>query len=96
MCPRCGSLDVAPRAVSGRGTVTTFTVNHQPWTPELNKPYVIAVIELVEQAGLRFVSNVVHCDVASVHIGMQVRVRFEQQEDVWLPLFEPATAGASQ
>jgi uncharacterized protein len=93
VCPRCNSFDVAPQAVSGRGTVMSFTVNHQPWTPELTAPYVVAIIELAEQPGLRLLSNVVACETAAVHIGLAVQVRFEAVEDVWLPLFAPADAG---
>lgn len=89
ICPRCASFDVAPRAVSGRGTVASYTVNHQPWTPELTVPYVVAIVELDEQPGLRLLSNVVGCATDQVAIGMPVQVRFESIEDVWLPLFEP-------
>lgn len=90
ICPRCASFDVAPQPVSGNGTVASFTVNHQAWTTGLEVPFVIAIIELVEQADLRFLSNVVDIDPAAVHIDMPVKVRFEQVEDVWLPLFERA------
>ncbi len=96
ICPRCGSFEVGAQPVSGRGKVLTFTVNHQPWTPELKDPYVVAIVELAEQAGLRVLSNVVDCAVDRVAIDMPVQVRFEQHEDVWLPLFSPAHRGASQ
>jgi uncharacterized OB-fold protein len=88
VCPQCNSMDVAPKAVSGRGQVVTFTVNHQAWLPELTAPYVVAIVELDEQPGLRVLSNVVDVDPGQVHIGMPVQVRFEPHEDVWLPLFE--------
>ena len=94
MCPRCGALEVAPRAVSGRGQVASFTINRQAWTPELTEPYVVAIIELDDQPGLRLLSNVVGCAPEDVRIGQSVRVRFEQHEDVWLPLFEPAGSTA--
>lgn len=90
ICPRCASADVAPRAVSGRGKVMSFTVNQQAWTPELQEPYVVAIVELAEQEGLRLLSNVVGCEPDAVHIDLPVRVRFEQHEDVWLPFFERA------
>ena len=88
ICPRCTGDNIAPREVSGKGVVATYTINHQRWHPELDGPFVIAMVELDEQAGLRFVSNVIDCDPESVHIGMRVKVKFQQQEDVWLPLFE--------
>jgi uncharacterized protein len=89
MCPRCGSFEVAPRAVSGRATVLTYTINRQAWTPELSEPYVVAIVELAEQPGLRLLSNIVGCEPERVAIGMPLRVRFEPHEDVCLPLFEP-------
>lgn len=88
-CPRCEGRDVRPAAVSGRGTVATFTVNHQPWEPELAVPYVLALVELAEQADVRLATNIVNCAPDDVHIGMRVRVLFEQHDDVWVPLFEP-------
>jgi uncharacterized OB-fold protein len=90
VCRACGSREVHPRPASGRGRVFSFTINHQRWTPELEVPNVIAIVELEEQPGLRFISNIVDCPVQAVAIGMPVRVRFLQQEDVWLPLFAPA------
>ena len=76
--------------MSGRGRVVTYTVNHQAWKPELTEPYVVAIIELEEQAGLRLLSNVVGIPTDQVHIDLPVQVRFEQHEDVWLPLFKKA------
>jgi uncharacterized OB-fold protein len=90
ICPRCLSEDVAPKAVSGAGKVVTFTVNQQPWRADLKDPYVVAIVELAEQAGLRFVTNIVGMAPEDVFIDMPVSVRFEQVEDVWLPLFERA------
>lgn len=90
ICPECLSKDVAPEAVSGRAVVHTFTVNHQPWIPTLDPPYVVAIVELPEQAGLRLTTNIVNCEPDDVSIGLPVQVVFEEYEDVWLPFFEPA------
>jgi uncharacterized OB-fold protein len=90
-CPACLSKDVAPEAVSGLGTVHTFTLNHQPWVPAPDHPYAIAIVTLDEQDDLRLMTNVVNCPAESVHVGMRVRVVFESHgDDVWFPLFEPA------
>jgi uncharacterized OB-fold protein len=88
VCSRCNSLEVAPKAVSGRGRVASFTINHQAWAPDLAVPFVVAIVELEEQAGLRFVSNVVGEGALQTTIDMPVKVCFEHIEDVWLPLFE--------
>ena len=89
MCPSCLGRDHAREAVSGRGQVVTFTINHQPWNPTVEVPYVIALVELDEQTGLRLATNIVGCRPEHVRIGMRVRVTFIEREDVWLPLFEP-------
>jgi uncharacterized OB-fold protein len=89
ICPRCASRNVGPVAVSGEGVVYTLTVNHQPWYPGQTVPYVVAMVELPEQAGLRLTTNIVGCQPEAVHIGMRVRVWFLAIEDVYLPLFEP-------
>ena len=90
ICPFCGSLDVAPQATTGRGRIATYTINHQAWKPELATPYVVAIVELDDQPGLRLLSNVVELVPDQVRIGMPVHVTFEQHEDVWLPLFKKA------
>lgn len=75
--------------MSGRGTVVGFTVNSHPWHPDLDPPYTVAIVALEEDADVRLTTNVVGCEPEEVHIGQAVAVRFEQFEDVWLPLFEP-------
>jgi len=91
-CPDCGGALVA-RPVSGRGTVFTYTVNHQPFNPDVPVPYVIAIVQLDEQPDLRIASNIVDCEPDSVHIGLAVEVRFEPQdvdgESVFVPVFAP-------
>jgi uncharacterized OB-fold protein len=91
-CPSCGGTDVAPEAVSGRGEVLSYTVNHQPWDGHPD-PYVIAWVALPEQEGLRLTTNIVGCPPEDVVIGMPVRVVFEHRDPVWFPLFEPAGDG---
>jgi uncharacterized OB-fold protein len=53
-------------------------------------PFVVAIVELAEQPGLRLTTNLVNCAVDQVKIGMPVRVLFENRDPVWIPLFEPA------
>lgn len=89
-CPTCGA-DPEFVAVSGRGTVFTFTVCHQQFNPSVPTPFVVALIELAEQPGLRLTANVVDCDPDAVHSGMPVAVRFEQHGEAWVPVFAPVT-----
>jgi uncharacterized OB-fold protein len=87
-CTACGG-ELRAEPVSGRGTVFTFTVNRHPFNPAVPLPYVIALVELEEQPGLRLVTNIVGCDPDAVVIDMPVRVRFEDRGEVFVPVFEP-------
>ena len=91
-CPACDGPELRPEPVSGRGTVFTFTVNRHPYNPAVPVPYVIALVELEEQADLRLTTNVVNCPPDEVTVGMSVQVLFEHEGDLWIPLFEPQRA----
>lgn len=66
--------------MSGNGTVFTYTVNVQPYNPEIPTPYVIAIVELAEQPGLRIATNIVDCEPDSVFCGMAVQARFDHPQ----------------
>lgn len=73
--------------MSGEGTVLTYTIAHQQFHPDVPTPFVIVLVELVEQADLRLVAHIVDCDPEAVVCGMQVQVRFEQHGSVFVPAF---------
>src|SRR4029079_8347371 len=91
-CPDCGGA-LAARPVSGHGAVFTYTVNHQPFNPTVPIPYVIAIVELAEQADLRIATNIVDCEPDSVYVGLPVEVRFERHDvdddSLFVPVFAP-------
>ena len=89
ICPYCGSTEIDVVEVSGRGTVVGCTVNAHQWLPAMPPPYSIAIVALEEDDRVRLTTNVVGCPPDDVHPGMKVEVQFEQQGDVWLPLFTP-------
>ncbi len=94
VCPYClerGTL--SPEPVSGRATLHSFTVNHQQWIPG-SDTYIVGLVTIDEQDDVRLMTNIVDCAVEDLRIGMPVEVSFEQVEDVYLPLFRPAGAGA--
>jgi uncharacterized protein len=91
VCPRCHSRDLVPTVVSGRATVHSYTVNHQPWDG-VGDTYVVALVTLAEQDDLRLTTNLVGIEPAEVHIGMPVEVVFEDHDPVYLPLFGPVTS----
>ena len=89
-CPACRSDRIAPQAVSGRGSVVGFTVNYQPWIPGVEVPYVVAIVELEEQANIRLMTNMPRTPTDQVRVGLPVKVFFEQAGDIFVPLFEAA------
>jgi uncharacterized OB-fold protein len=89
-CPRCLGDDVAPSPVSGRGRVYTYTVNRRAWSPGLEVPYVIAIVQLDEQPDLRLMANIVGGSVDDVAIDMPVQVEFREQGEAFVPVFRPA------
>lgn len=95
LCPKCHSAALSAQAVSGRGRVKTFTVNHQPWKPGIAVPFVFAAIELEEQAELYVLSNVLDA-TDRIRSGMAVEVCFQHHEDVWIPLFRPVSDAAAE
>lgn len=90
VCFACLGRHLSPEAVSGRATVHTYTLNHHPWVPGFDPPYLVAIVDIEEQEGLRLTTNLVGCEPEDVWIGMPVKVCFEAREDgIHIPLFEP-------
>jgi uncharacterized OB-fold protein len=96
MCPVCGSLAFGWDQLSGRGRVWSFVVPHPPLLPAFMPvaPYNVVVVEVEEDAAIRFVGNLVSgpgasidsVDPAGILIGEAVVVCFERvAEDVALP-----------
>jgi len=67
----------------------TWTINRQKWFRGLDEAFSVGLVTLDEQEGLNLTTNIVNCDPGDLHIGMKVRVIFENIEDTWLALFEP-------
>ncbi|ORV99987.1 thiolase C-terminal domain-containing protein [Mycobacterium kyorinense] len=89
VCRYCRSHNMGVRAVSGRGTLAGFTVNHRFSLPDLPAPYVVAQVAIAEDPRVRLTTNIVECDPDQLQLGQPVEVVFEQADDVWLPLFRP-------
>jgi uncharacterized OB-fold protein len=80
-CARClrGELDWVP--VQGDGTVYSFVVYHQTWTPGYQEelPYNVAIVELAE--GPKVISHIVGVGPDDLRVGQAVTVSFEGLED---------------
>ncbi|MEE2732009.1 MAG: OB-fold domain-containing protein [Pseudomonadota bacterium] len=88
VCRHCLSDNVAAKVVEGTGVVDTYTVNHQAWHPKMEVPFVVARVALDGAPGVYLTTNIIGCGVDEVEFGDRVKVTFERQDDVYLPLFE--------
>jgi hypothetical protein len=93
ICPKCRGRQLDTVVVSGRARLHSYTINHKAWYPGQPVPYTIGLVELVEQPGLRLMTNIVNCPSERLRIDMPLRVTFEiASDEVALPLFEPEEA----
>jgi uncharacterized OB-fold protein len=90
VCRHCRSTDLEEVELSGRGEVHTFTINVQPWFPDMPVPTVLAVVELEEGPDLRLLTTLVGADPETVSIGMPVQLDFATVEDLAVPFARPA------
>ncbi|TPG33108.1 thiolase C-terminal domain-containing protein [Mycolicibacterium hodleri] len=90
ICRYCRGHDIGVRTVSGRATLSAFTVNHRFGFPDLPPPYVIAQVAIAEDPRVRLTTNIIDCDPDALELGQPVEVVFQQRADVWLPLFTPS------
>lgn len=88
-CRQCHSSRLGPRPALGRGVVYAYTVNHQRWIETATEPYVVAIVELDDQPGLRLTTNVVDCEPEQMSVGMPVIVDFVPLDGTWIPVFRP-------
>jgi uncharacterized OB-fold protein len=87
-CPRCLSEQWSWVESTGFGFVYSYTICHRSPQPDVEVPYVLAIIDLDE--GWSMLSNVVGCEPTTVQIGMRVRVTWrELRGSSLLPVFEP-------
>jgi uncharacterized OB-fold protein len=92
ICRYCQSRDLAFEAVSGNATLYSWTIAEQPFHPFWvdRVPYTIATVELEEEPGLMFLSQVVDCPEDELRIDMPLEVTFEVlSPELTLPFFRP-------
>jgi uncharacterized protein len=77
ICRACRNRATVPSEVTGPGVVYSFTVNHQRWMPDLEVPYVVALVEFPDHPGVRVPGRLRGCEPEDAAIGMAVEVGFE-------------------
>jgi uncharacterized protein len=78
MCPACHSNQWSTLEASGRGTIHSFVIVHQPQLPGFTYPLPVALVDLEE--GVRVVSNLAGIAADAVRIGMPVEIEFAEVE----------------
>jgi len=88
ICPTCLG-DLSPEPVSGRGTIYSFTVIHHVFHPAFadEVPYIVLLVDLVEQVDLRIISRLVGSGLDEVRIGREVEVTFVSHGEQSVPCF---------
>lgn len=90
-CCHCWSQDIEDLVTSGKGTLWTYTITYQNYTPGFSEdvPYVTALVTLEE--GVEMLTGILNCDHDKLEIGMPLKVTWvEATEDITIPFFEPA------
>ncbi len=80
VCPDCGRKSIGKMTkvkLGGKGSVVTYTVIHDaPAAFEMQKPYVVAIVEMDE--GVRITSQIIDVRPEDVKIGMRVQATFRK------------------
>lgn len=83
-CPFCMSDALQWEPAAGTGDIYTLSVCHRVGPV----PFAIAYVRLDE--GITMLSNIVDCDLDTLHIGQRVRVVMKAAEDgTKVPMFTP-------
>jgi uncharacterized OB-fold protein len=92
ICNKCLGTQLSPSPVSGNGTLYSYTAVMQAFHPYFvdKLPYVLAVVDLPEQAGLRITTTMVDYIEEELRVGLPVEVVFTDiAPGVTLPYFRP-------
>jgi hypothetical protein len=90
-CPHCGSADpnFTFAAVSGNGTIRSWTVMRQSFLPGFEVPFVLVDVELDVQPELRLIGRLMSGETPGLQLGARVQLAFEDlTADVAIPAFE--------
>ena len=94
VCRRCGSTEPSWtwEVVSGTGTLRSWTLVRQSFLSGLDTPYVLADVELAEQADLRTIARLADADPGVLRVGDPVETTFEPAGEWAVPVFRLARA----
>lgn len=83
VCPTCHRQSIGkmePLKLKGEGEVLTFSIVHEaPSQLEMQKPYVIAIVQMEE--GPRITGQIIDVELDEVKVGMKVRGTLRKVSD---------------
>ncbi len=88
-CPTCGGTFEWAKT-SKKVTLFSWTVVRKAFFPQfINKiPLIVAIVDIDDAPGVRFIANAIDCQPEDLHIGMKMDVVFEHvNAEVSLPQF---------
>jgi uncharacterized OB-fold protein len=92
ICPRCLDTDLAPEPISGRGSLYSYCEVLQASHPYFfdKLPYLIGVIDIEEEPGVRLPTGLVDCTRDDLRCGIPMEVVFRDLTPILtLPYFRP-------
>lgn len=92
VCGDCGSSSSKWSKISGLGELTSWTVVTHPIHPAAiaRVPYIVAEVELQEQAHLRIITNLLDSQPEDLRVGLPVEVVFQSHPSGQkIPQFRP-------
>lgn len=96
-CVHCQAEEFDHVEVTGRGTIYSYAIVDRPLHAGFADalPYVVGLVELADQPGLRMITNIVGVPPGTpLSCGMAVEVEFEQRGAVTLPQFRLVHTGS--
>jgi len=92
VCTYCQHEGFEPTEVSGQATLYSFAIVERAFHAGFvnQVPYVLAMVELAEQPGLRMLTNILDADPEELAIGMELELCFDAIGEQQLPQFRPA------
>ena len=92
LCAACGATRLGFAPVSGQARLHSWTLTHAGVRHpafDARVPYLVGLVELVEQEGLLLYTNLPGAQVDLLRAGLELRVEFEHTDGVTLPQFHP-------
>jgi len=91
MCHKCKSYDLKWEKSTGKGKIYSWVTFTREVNPLYMVPFEVVLVEMDDEAGVRFISNMIDCKSEEIYIGMPVELDFiDVTDEQPLPVFKKA------